>query len=102
LSVRMNKSDQNDARGLAELVRVGWYREVKAKSEDSQKIHAILVALSRLVAIRRDVEDQVRSLIKEYGLLFPHSITSSTRIRFSVHTGLPERRHVRRRSMAVS
>ncbi|WP_245482355.1 hypothetical protein [Mesorhizobium sp. M4A.F.Ca.ET.050.02.1.1] len=27
LSVRMNKSDENDARGLAELVRGGWYRE---------------------------------------------------------------------------
>lgn len=36
LSVRMNKSDQNDARGLAELARVGWYREVKVKSEESQ------------------------------------------------------------------
>jgi transposase len=40
LSVRMNKSDHNDARGLAELVRVGWYREVKVKSEESQKIRA--------------------------------------------------------------
>ena len=29
LSVRTNKSDQNDARGLRELVRVGWYREVE-------------------------------------------------------------------------
>src|ERR1700727_2728625 len=37
LSVRINKSDQNDARGLAELVRVGLYREVKVKSEESQK-----------------------------------------------------------------
>jgi hypothetical protein len=46
LSVRMNKSDQNDARGLAELVRVGWYREVKVKSEESQKIRALLVARS--------------------------------------------------------
>jgi transposase len=64
LSVRMNKSDQNDARGLAELVRVGWYREIKVKSEDNQKIHAILVARFRLVAIRRDIENQVRSLIK--------------------------------------
>ena len=36
LSVRMNNSDQNDARGLAELVRIGWYREVKVKSEESQ------------------------------------------------------------------
>src|SRR6476619_7431271 len=74
LSVRMNKSDPNDARGLAELVRVGWYREVKVKSEESQKIRAILVARSRLVAIRRDIENQVRSLIKEYGFLFPRAI----------------------------
>ena len=36
LSVRMNKSDQNDAQGLAELVRVGWYREVKVKSEEAK------------------------------------------------------------------
>lgn len=74
LSVRMNKSDQNDAHGLAELVRVGWYREVKVKSEESQKIRAMLVARSRLVGIRRDIENQVRSMIKEYGLLFRRAI----------------------------
>ncbi|SCB55827.1 Transposase [Bradyrhizobium shewense] len=70
----MNKSDQNDARGLAELVRVGWYREVKVKSEESQSIRAILVARSRLVTVRRDIENQARGLIKEYGLLFPRAI----------------------------
>jgi transposase len=74
LSVRMNKSDQNDARGLAELVRVGWYREVKVKSEESQRIRSMLVARSRLVGIRRDIENQVRSMIKEYGLLFRRAI----------------------------
>jgi transposase len=74
LSVRMNKSDKNDANGLAELVRVGWYREVKVKSEQSQRIRAILVARSRLVAIRRDIENQVRSIIKEYGLIFRRAI----------------------------
>jgi transposase len=74
LSVRMNKSDQNDAQGLAELVRVGWYREVKVKSEESQRIRTILVARSRLVGIRRDIENQVRSIIKECGLLFPRAI----------------------------
>ena len=74
LSVRMNKSDENDAKGLAELVRVGWYREVKVKSEESQRIRAILVARSRLVSIRRDIENQVRSMIKEYGLLFRRAI----------------------------
>lgn len=61
----MNESDENGARGLAELVRVGWYREAKVKSEESQNIHALLVARSRLVSIRRDIENQVRSPIKE-------------------------------------
>ena len=37
LSVRINKSDKNDARGLAELIRIGWHREVAVKSEESQK-----------------------------------------------------------------
>ena len=74
LSVRMNKSDPNDARGLAELVRVGWYREARVKSNDSQAIRAVLVARARLVSIRRDLENQVRSLLKESGLLFPRAI----------------------------
>ena len=79
LSVRMNKSDKNDARGLAELVRVGWFREVKVKSEESQKIRSILMARSRLVSIRRDLENQVRSLLTEYGLLFSRAIGSQFR-----------------------
>src|SRR5579863_3799426 len=74
LSVRMNKSDPNDARGLAELSRVGWYREVRVKSDDSQAVRSLLVARSRLVSIRRDLENQVRSLLKEIGLLFPRAI----------------------------
>jgi transposase len=79
LSVRMNKSDQNDARGLAELVRIGWYREVRVKSEVSQTIRSILVVRARLVGIRRDLENQVRSMLKEYGLLFRRAIGSRFR-----------------------
>jgi transposase len=79
LSVRMNKSDANDARGLAELVRVGWYREVKVKSTESQATRSLLVARSRLVAIRRDLENQVRSMLKEYGLQFGRSIGAQFR-----------------------
>ncbi|MFZ5726956.1 IS110 family transposase [Agrobacterium sp.] len=73
LSVRMNKSDENDARGLAELVRVGWYREVAVKSEESQTARSILVCRSRLVRVRRDLENQMRSMLKECGLLFPRA-----------------------------
>jgi transposase len=79
LSVRMNKSDQNDARGLAELVRVGWYREVQVKSEVSLVMRSILVARARLVGIRRDLENQVRGMLKEIGLLFPRAIGSAFR-----------------------
>jgi transposase len=74
LSVRINKSAKNDARGLAELIRIGWHREVAVKSEESQKIRAVLVARARLVSIRRDIENQVRSMLKEYGLLFSRAI----------------------------
>lgn len=81
LSVRMNKSDPNDARGLAELIRVGWYREVQVKSTSSQAIRSLLVARSRLVSIRRDLENQVRSLLKEVGLLFPRAIGRQFRTR---------------------
>ena len=47
LSVRMNKSDQNDARSLAELIRVGWYREVRVESDEGQAVRSLLVARAR-------------------------------------------------------
>jgi transposase len=74
LSVRINKSDPNDARGLAELMRMGWFREVCVKSEEGQMVRSLLVARARLVGIRRDLENQVRSLLKENGQLFPRAI----------------------------
>lgn len=74
LSVRMNKSDENDARGLAELVRIGWYREVAVKSEASQQVRSLLVARSRLMTMRRDLENKARSMLKECGLIFPRAV----------------------------
>jgi len=58
---------------------MGWFREVKVKSEESQKSRSILVARSRLVSIRRDLENQVRSMLKEYGLLFSRAIGTQFR-----------------------
>lgn len=49
----------------------------------AQKIRAILVARSRLVSMRRDIENQVRSLIKECGLLFPRVIGQQFRNQLS-------------------
>jgi transposase len=69
LSMRVNKTDRNDARGLAELVRMGWYREAKVKSMESRQIRAVLAARSKLVDLRRDLENQMRGLLKSLGLV---------------------------------
>lgn len=47
---------------------------MRVKSDESQAVRSLLVARSRLVSIRRDLENQVRSLLKELGLLFPRAI----------------------------
>lgn len=69
LSMRVNKSDRNDARGLAELVRMGWYREARVISPESRQVHAVLIARAKLVDLRRDIENQVRGLLKSMGSL---------------------------------
>ena len=42
LSMQINKSDANDADGLAQIVRTGWYREVEVKSVESHLVRATL------------------------------------------------------------
>ena len=56
LSVRPVKSDRSDARGLAEMVRMGWYREVQIKSLAAHERRALLAARHRLVLIRLELE----------------------------------------------
>jgi len=70
LSMRMNKSDRNDARGLAEMARMGWYREAKVKSIESRQVRAMLAARAKLVDLRRDLENQMRGLLKSLGIVF--------------------------------
>lgn len=69
LSVRVNKTDRNDARGLAELVRGGFGREVRVKSERAQQVRAFLSARTRLIKLRVELENSVRGLLKPFGVL---------------------------------
>lgn len=87
LSVRMYNSDENDARGLAELVRIGWYREVAVKSEASQQVCSRLVARSRIVTMRHDLENQLRSMLKECGLIFFRAIAGQFQRHLTELTG---------------
>ena len=67
LKLQLNKSDANDARGL--IVRTGWYREVAIKSLDGQLVRALITARAQLVAQRVDLGNQIRGLLKPFGLL---------------------------------
>ena len=77
LSLRKNKTDRNDARGLAELVRVGWYREAQVRSIDSQFIQSLLQARQQLLEARRKVENQLRGMLKALGVMMTSSAGSS-------------------------
>jgi transposase len=69
LSLQLNKTDQNDARGLAQIVRTGWYREVAVKSVDSQLLRSLLTTRAQLVRMRVDLANQIRGTLKPFGLV---------------------------------
>jgi transposase len=69
LSVRPNKSDPSDARGLAEMVRMGWFREVKVKSVTSHERKALLISRHQFVEMRVRTDNQLRGILKTFGLI---------------------------------
>ena len=78
LSCRLNKTDANDAAGLAQLARTGWYREVMAKQPETRASRALLLARQQLTKQRRDLENQIRALLRGFGL----AVGSVSRARF--------------------
>jgi len=74
LSMKRNKNDRNDARGLADLVRMGWYREARVRSIDAQFVRSLLLSRQQLLQSRRSIENQTRGALKTLGV-----ITSSTK-----------------------
>ena len=63
-----NKTDRNDARGLAQIMRTGWYRAVHVKSQSCRSWRALLTARRLVLNKRRDVENGIRALLREVGL----------------------------------
>jgi transposase len=68
LRTQLNKTDRNDARGLAQLMRFGSFKEVHVKGLDTHAARATLTARALLVKMRRDVENQLRGLLKTFGV----------------------------------
>jgi transposase len=90
LSLRPNKSDQNDARGLAEIVRMGWFREVQVKSLSTHERRALLAARHRLVETRVGLDNQLRGILKTFGLVIgPSNSTNLARRAEALTQGHP-------------
>jgi transposase len=69
LKMQINKSDRNDAVGIARIMQCGWYKEVCVKDLDSHAVKALLASRALLVKVKRDLENQVRGLLKNLGLV---------------------------------
>lgn len=68
LSAMRNKTDRNDARGIAQLIRLGWFRQVHIKSEEAQRVRMLLVNRQQLLTKTLDLENSVRGSLKVFGL----------------------------------
>ncbi|MEO1573275.1 MAG: IS110 family transposase [Bacteroidota bacterium] len=69
LKLQANKTDRNDARGLAQLVRSGWYDAVPMKSMATHRVRAIVVARDQLVRMCTALINKIRGLAKTFGIL---------------------------------
>lgn len=68
LSTRVNKSDAHDAEGLAQLARTGWYKAIHIKDEATHMDRALLRVRHQLVKGHADMLNQLRGLLKLFGL----------------------------------
>ena len=68
LSAMTVKTDRRDARGIAQLLRLGWYRPVHAKSASAQEVRSLLTARKLLQGKLLDIESGIRGLLRGFGL----------------------------------
>jgi transposase len=71
LSCRINKTDANDAEGLAQLLRTGFFRQVRVKAKGTMLVRTLLSARRQLVRTELDLANQIRGLLKIFGRLLP-------------------------------
>jgi transposase len=62
------KSDRNDARGIAQLMRLGWFRPVHCKSLSAQEVRTVLTARKLVQSKLKDVENSLRGILRGFGL----------------------------------
>lgn len=68
VAMNRNRNDRNDARSIAQLVRSGWFKSVHVKSRRSQELRTLLTAREFYVNKLRDHENEIRGLLRPFGL----------------------------------
>ena len=83
LKAQINKTDRNDARGIAQMMRAGLYRPVHVKTLRSQKLRMLLthrqLLLSKAIAIENDLRGTLRNFGLKVGMV--GTVKFETRIR---------------------
>ena len=68
LKAQVNKSDRNDARGIAQMMRVNLFRPMHVKTVASQKWRALLTARKLLQEKDLAIENDIRGLLRNFGI----------------------------------
>jgi transposase len=68
LKAQRIKTDQHDARGLAQIARTGWFKAVHVKSHDGQALRALVNGRKHLVTLRLGMENHIRGTLKTFGI----------------------------------
>jgi transposase len=68
LKAQRNKTDRNDARGIAQLVRSGWFTPIHVKSEESYRLRLLLSHRRVLKRKFLDIENEIRHSLKAFGV----------------------------------
>lgn len=77
LQLTINKTDKNDARGIAQALRAGYYRKVHHKSQHAVELSTLMGARRSLVCQRTNSMNTMRGLFKSYGIIV--GIANATR-----------------------
>ena len=68
LSVMVNKTDKNDARGIADAMRCNHYKETQVRSDEDEALSILLNSRATLVNNRVSLKNTIRGYLKSYGI----------------------------------
>ena len=78
LAAMRNKTDKNDARGIAQILRTGWYSRVHVKSLESHQIRALLASRKAILKKCVDLENELRGLLRVFGVRLASKVPHGT------------------------